>query len=178
MNGLIQSKKQIEKLQKLREEQTKQDEKFMRLALSQARLAFKAGEIPVGAVIVKDGVVIARAQNKKERKDCALYHAEVMAIMSASKKLGWRLDGCEMYVNLEPCAMCAGAIVSARIKRVVFGMNEPKSGAFESRKELLENSGLNHKTEWESGILQEECKRLWDDFFLLRPKKPKNNSTK
>ena len=173
MNNLIQSKKHLEKLEKIKIEQRKQDEKFMRLALLQANHAFNAGEIPVGAVIVKDGKVIARAQNKKERKNCAVYHAEIMAIMIASKKLGWRLDGCEMYVNLEPCSMCAGAIVSARIKRVIFGMQEKKSGAFESRKEILSNSGLNHKTEWESGVLYDECKKLWDKFFTIHPPKPK-----
>lgn len=173
MNGLIQSKKHLEKIEKERVEQRKIDEKFMRVALKQARLAFNAGEIPVGAVIVKDGEIIAKAQNKKERKDCAVYHAEVEAIIKASKKLGWRLDGCTLYVNLEPCAMCAGTIVSARIKRVVFGMHEPKSGAFESNENLLKNSGLNHKTECESGILQEECKKIWEEFFAARPPKPK-----
>ncbi len=173
MNNLIQSKKHLEKLEKQRQEQLKQDEKFMALALLQAKLAYKAGEIPVGAVIVKDGEVIARAQNKKERKDCALYHAEMLAIMSASKKLGWRLDGCEIYVTLEPCPMCAGAIVSSRIKRVVFAMKEPKSGAFESNAKIFENSGLNHKTEYQSGVLEEECKKLWNDFFENKRKNKK-----
>ena len=172
MNGLIQSKAHLEKIAKQKEEQRRIDEKFMRQAIKQAKLALIAGEIPVGAVIVKDGQVISRAQNKKERKDCAVYHAEVLAIISASKKLGWRLDGCELYVNLEPCAMCAGAIVSARIKRVIFGMNEKKSGAFESREEILLNSGLNHKTQWESGILKEECEKVWEDFCKNRPPKP------
>ncbi len=170
MNNLIQSKKHLEKLQKQRQEQLKQDEKFMALALSQAKLAYEAGEIPVGAVIVKDGKVIARAQNKKERKDCAIFHAEMLAIMAASKKLGWRLDGCEIYVTLEPCPMCAGAIVSSRIKRVVFAMKEPKSGAFESNAEIFKNSGLNHKTEYQGGILEEECKKLWNDFFESKRK--------
>ena len=172
MNGLIQSKAHLEKIRKQNEERRKTDEKFMKLALKQARLAFKAGEIPVGAIIVKEGKVVARAQNKKERKNCALYHAEILAIISASKKLGWRLDGCEMYVNLEPCPMCAGAIVSSRIKRVIFGMNERKSGAFESREELFKNSGLNHKTQITSGILNEECVQLWESFFQNKPPKP------
>lgn len=165
MNSLKQSKKQLEKLEKQRQERLKSDEYFMKMAIKQARLALKAGEIPVGCVIVKNGKVIARAQNKKERKDCAIYHAETLAIISASKKLGWRLDGCEMYVTLEPCLMCAGAIVSARVDRVIFGMNENKSGAFESRKELFENSGLNHKTQFTAGVLEEECRKIWDEFF-------------
>ena len=172
MNGLIQSKKHLEKIKKEQEAQAVLDEKFMKLALNQAKLAYKAGEIPVGAVIVKDGKVIARAQNKKERKDCALYHAEILAIISASKKLGWRLDGCEMYVTLEPCPMCAGAIVSSRIKRVIFAMNEPKSGSFESKLNIFENSGLNHKTQVTSGVLNKECLLLWESFFKNKPPKP------
>jgi tRNA(adenine34) deaminase len=165
MNSLKQSKKQLEKLERLKQEQLKQDEKFMKMALKQAKLALDAGEIPVGCVIVKNGKVIARAQNKKERRGCCVYHAEMLAIMAASKKLGWRLDGCTVYVTLEPCLMCAGAIVSARIDRVVFGMNENKSGAFESREDLFKNSGLNHKTEVTSGILEEECRQIWESFF-------------
>ena len=172
MNGLIQSKAHLLKIEKERAEQLKRDEEFMKIALSQAKLAFKAGEIPVGAVIVKNGEIIARAQNKKERNDCAVYHAEILAIIKASKKLGWRLDGCEMYVNLEPCPMCAGAIISSRIKRVVFGMNEPKSGAFESRAELFNDCGLNHKTQWDSGVLKQECELLWQEFFKNKPQKP------
>lgn len=170
MNGLKQSKKQLEKLEKLRLEQAKTDEFFMKKAIKKAKLALKNGEIPVGAVIVKNGEVIASAQNQKEGKDCAVFHAEILAIIKASKKLGWRLDDCEMYVTLEPCAMCAGAIVSSRIKRVVFGMVEPKSGCFESRSEILCASGLNHKVEWQSGVLASECKEIWDSFFCAKRK--------
>lgn len=173
MNNLIQSKAHLQKIEKQRQEQIKIDERFMKLALKQAKKAYEIGEIPVGAVIVKDGIVISRAYNQKESKDCAVYHAEVLAIIKASKKLGWRLDGCEMYVNLEPCAMCAGAIVSSRIKRVVFGMNENKSGAFQSVENILKGSGLNHKTEWQSGILHEECFALWQEFFSSRIKREK-----
>ena len=174
MNSLKQSKKQLEKLERLKQEQLKQDEKFMKMAIKQAKLALDAGEIPVGCVIVKNGKVIARAQNKKERKNCCVYHAEMLAIMAASKKLGWRLDGCEIYVTLEPCLMCAGAIVSARIDRVIFGMNENKSGAFESREELFKNSGLNHKTQVVSGVLETECRKIWESFF----KQKRTNSVK
>lgn len=170
MNGLIQSKKQIEKLKALEEKQKKSDEKFMCAALKQARVSLKNGEIPVGAVIVKDGKIIARGSNKKESKNCAVYHAEINAVISASKKLGWRLDGCEMFVTLEPCAMCAGAIVSSRIKRVVFGANQTDSGACGTKNELnvLLNSGLNFKTEATGGVLKNECLEILREFFASR----------
>ncbi len=170
MNGLIQSTKHLEKIKKQQEVQLLSDKKYMKLALKQANLAFKKGEVPVGAVIVKNGEIIARARNQKEGKDCAVYHAEILAIIKASKKLGWRLDGCEMYVNLEPCAMCAGAIVSSRIKRLVFGMYEPKSGAFKSNEAILSKSGLNHKVEVVGGVLLEECKKEWENFVFSREK--------
>ena len=173
MNGLIQSAKHLEKIKKQQEAQRILDEKYMKLALKQANLALKKGEVPVGAIIVKNGEIIARAQNQKEGKDCAVYHAEIMAIIKASKKLGWRLDGCEMYVNLEPCAMCAGAIVSSRIKRLVFGMHEPKSGALESNQDILLKSGLNHKVEVVGGVLLEDCKKTWENFAFSRQKEVK-----
>lgn len=175
MNGLIQSKKQLEKLRILREKQRAQDEVFMQAALRQAEQAFAEGEIPVGAVIVKNGEIIAEGKNRKESLDCAVYHAEINAIINASKKLGWRLDGCEMYVTLEPCVMCAGAIVSSRIKRVVYGANEAKSGCFSLEKSgvnvlenVLEKSGLNFKTQSEGGVLEDECAELLKKFFAAR----------
>ena len=170
MNGLIQSAKHLEKIRKQHKQQLLIDKKFMKLALKQANHALEKGEVPVGAIIVKDGKVIARAQNQKEGKNCAVYHAEMLAIIKASKKLGWRLDGCEMYVTLEPCAMCAGAIVSSRIKRLVFGMHEPKSGACESNLSILSQSGLNHKVEAVGGVLAKECKKTWDSFAFTREK--------
>lgn len=172
MNGLIQSKKQIEKQKTLAENQKKQDEKFMRAALKQARVSLAAGEIPVGAVIVKNGEIIARGSNKKEKKNCAVYHAEINAIISASKKLGWRLDECEIYVTLEPCAMCAGAIVSSRIKRVVFGASQPNSGACGTKADInvLENGGLNFKTQSTGGVLENECLGVLREFFYERRK--------
>lgn len=171
MNGLIQSKKQLEKLRLLREKQREQDETFMRAALAQAKKAFALGEIPVGAVIVKNGEIIAEGKNEKEGKNCAIYHAEINAIINASKKLGWRLDGCELYVTLEPCVMCAGAIVSSRIKRVVYGAEEAKSGCFSleaSGVNVLGKSGLNFKTLSEGGVLQSECAELLKEFFSSR----------
>ena len=143
---------------------------FMQRAIALAQKAAELGEVPIGAVIVKNGEIIARAQNQKEGKNCAVYHAEIMAIIKASKKLGWRLDGCEMYVTLEPCAMCQGAIVSSRIKRLVFGMYEPKSGACESNNAILTQSGLNHKVQVVGGVLIEECKKTWQSFVFTREK--------
>lgn len=164
-NGLRQSAKQIEKLKKLEEAQRMTDEKFMRLAIEQAEIAKFLGEVPVGAVIVKDGEVIASACNRKETDDCALSHAEINAIAEASKKLGWRLDGCDIYVTLEPCAMCAGAIISARIRRVVFGASEPKSGFFGSAADLSKSSGLNHSVEIVGGVCSDVCQKILTDFF-------------
>lgn len=164
-NGLRQSAKQIEKLKKLEEEQRLTDEKFMRLAIEQAEIAKFLGEVPVGAVIVKDGEVIASACNRKETDDCALSHAEINAIAEASKRLGWRLDGCDIYVTLEPCAMCAGAIISARIRRVVFGASEPKSGFFGSAADLSKTSGLNHSAEIVVGVCSDACQKIIADFF-------------
>ena len=167
-NGLKQSAKQIEKLKKLEEEQRLTDEKFMRLAIEQAEIARFLGEVPVGAVIVKDGEVIASACNRKETDDCALSHAEINAIAEASKRLGWRLDGCDIYVTLEPCAMCAGAIISARIRRVVFGASEPKSGFFGSAADLSKSSGLNHSVEIVGGVCSDACQKSLTDFFGCR----------
>ena len=160
----------MEKLKALAEKQLETDEKFMREALKQAKLALKNGDVPVGAVIVRNGEIIARAYNKKEKNDCALCHAEILAIKKASEKLGWRLDGCDIYVTLEPCAMCAGAIASARLNRAVFGAKEPKSGFCVSRGNLLENCGLNHKTSALGGVLEEECAKMIKNFFDERRK--------
>ena len=171
MNGLIQSKKQLEKLAKIREEQQKKDIHFMRLALREANKALLKGEVPVGAVVVCDNRVIARSFNKKEGKNCAVFHAEINAIISASKKKGWRLEGCEMYVTVEPCLMCTGAISSARIKRLVFGAHENRSGYCESRGNLLKDNGLNHNVECEGGVLEQECLALLEEFFKQSRKK-------
>ena len=171
MNSLIQSKKQLEKLAALREEQAKKDCEFMGLALAQARLALDSGEVPVGAVIVRDNEVIAQDFNKKEGENCAVFHAEINAIIKASEKLGWRLDGCTIYVTLEPCLMCTGAIVSARIKRVVFGAFEKKSGFCLSRGNLLSDNGLNHSAQCEGGVLEQECLSLLTEFFENSRKK-------
>ena len=140
--------------------------KFMKLAIKQAQKAVTLDEVPVGAVIVKDGKVIARAHNQMEKTQLATAHAEILAINKACKKLkSWRLDGLEMYVTIEPCAMCAGAIVNSRIKKVYFGAHETKSGCAESKYSVLTDSGLNHKTEFVGGVEQETCANIIKNYF-------------
>ena len=144
-------------------------QRFMKMAINQAIAALSKGEVPIGAVIVRDDKVIAKAHNLRQTKQIATYHAEVLAIDKACKKLkSWRLDECEMYVTLEPCIMCAGAITNARLKKVYFGAYEPNGGACESRFKLLSEGVLNHTTEFEGGVMQEECSKLITDFFKKR----------
>lgn len=142
------------------------DEKFMREALRQAKKAADLGEMPVGAVIVRDGEIISRGYNKRETKKNALYHAEVIAIKRACKKLGgWRLPKCQMYVTLEPCPMCAGAILNARIDKVFFGAYDEKSGCAGSKINLLDMNLCNFVTETEGGVLESECQGIIKEFF-------------
>lgn len=144
---------------------------FMKKAINQAIAGLKHDEVPVGAVIVRDGRVISRAYNKRETCGVAVYHAEVLAIIRACKKLkSWRLDDCEMYVTLEPCVMCAGAILNSRIKKVYFGAYEPKGGAAESAYSLLDGGGLNWATEFEGGVCKEQCSALLKEFFKNKRK--------
>ena len=149
------------------------EEKFMKEAIKQAKKAYDKEEIPVGAVIVKDGKIIARGYNKKEEKKDTTQHAEIIAIQKASRKIGaWRLQDCEMYVTLEPCAMCTGALIQARLKRVYIGTMDPKTGACGSVLNLLEDYKFNHKVEVETNIMQKECEKILKDFFkYLRSKK-------
>ena len=151
----------------------KEKEKFMKEALKEAQKAFDKEEVPVGAVIVKDGKIIARAHNLKETKKDTTNHAEIIAIQKARKKLdAWRLEDCEMYITLEPCAMCAGALIQSRIKKIYIGTMDYKTGACGSVLNLLENYKFNHTVEIETGILQEECEKILKDFFKeLRKKK-------
>ena len=150
-----------------------EQEKFMKEAIKQAKKAYDKEEIPVGAVIVKDGKIIARGYNKKEEKKDTTQHAEIIAIQKASRKIGaWRLQDCEMYVTLEPCAMCTGALIQARLKRVYIGTMDPKTGACGSVLNLLEDYKFNHKVEVETNIMQKECEKILKDFFkYLRSKK-------
>lgn len=149
-------------------------EKFMKQALKEAQKAYEKEEIPVGAIIVKDGKIIARAHNQKETKHDTTKHAEIIAIQKASKKIGaWRLEDCEMYVTLEPCTMCMGAIINARLKKICIGTTDEKTGACGSFIDLSQYK-YNHKVEIEKGILKEQCEYILKDFFKqLRKKKAK-----
>ena len=143
------------------------DEEYMALAIMEAVEAAKEDEVPVGAVIVRDGKVIAKAHNTRERDKNALYHAEIKAINQACSVLGgWRLVGCTMYVTLEPCPMCAGAIINSRIERVVYGAPDNKAGAFGTMINLTDYPLF--KPQIESGVLKEECSKMLTDFFKTK----------
>ena len=142
------------------------EEKYMKEALKEAKKAYEKLEVPVGAVVVKDNRIIARAHNLKETKKDTTNHAEILAIQKASKKLGaWRLNDCEMYVTLEPCSMCAGAIINSRIKKIYIGALDEKTGAAGSVLNLFEDYKFNHKVEVKRGILKDECKKILSCFF-------------
>jgi tRNA(adenine34) deaminase len=144
-------------------------DRWMELALAEARAARDAGEVPVGAVIVRDGAAIARAGNRTLRDQDPTAHAEALVIRDAAAQLGaWRLDGCSLYVTLEPCAMCAGAIVLARVGRVVFGAWDAKAGMVGSVADLLRHPRLNHRPEVLAGVRAEECGGLLTEFFRGR----------
>ncbi len=149
--------------------------KFMKEALKEAKKAYDKEEIPVGAVIVRDDKIIARGHNIKELKKDTTKHAEIIAIQKASKKMdAWRLEGCTLYVTLEPCAMCAGALIQSRIKKVVIGTIDKKTGACGSVLNLLEDYKFNHQVEIETGIMETECREILQQFFKeLRKKKSK-----
>ena len=150
------------------------DEIFMQEAIALAKEAEMIDEVPVGAVAVRDGVVIARAFNTRETSKCATHHAEILAIEKACEALGgWRLPGVTLYVTMEPCAMCAGAIVNARIERVVYGAKDFRFGAFGSALDLNE-AGLNHKPEVVGGVLGDECADMLSAYFKNKRKKPEN----
>ena len=141
------------------------NENFMKEALKEAKKAYKKDEIPVGCVIVKNNKVIAKSHNLKETKKLATAHAEILAIEKAEKKLGeWRLTDCEMYITLEPCTMCMGAIILSRIKKIYIGTMDEKTGACGSFIDLQEYK-YNHKVEIETGLLKEECEKIIKDFF-------------
>jgi tRNA(adenine34) deaminase len=147
------------------DEKKKQAEKFMKSAIARAKAAALRGDVPIGAVIVKDGKIISSGRNQREEKKNALKHAEISAIDKACRKLGgWRLCGCDMYVTLEPCAMCAGAIINSRIENVYFGAYDEKAGSFGTLADLNE-IGYNHKPNVFGGILEKECASLLSDFF-------------
>ena len=143
------------------------DEKYMKQALKQAQKALEINEVPIGCVIVYEGKVIARGYNRRKADKNTLSHAELIAIKKASKKMGdWRLEDCTMYVTLEPCQMCAGAIVQARINRCVIGCMSPKSGCAGSILNLLQMDEFNHKVDIEKGVLEDECSAILSGFFV------------
>ncbi len=149
------------------------DRDFMRMALEEARLAAEEGEVPVGAVLVKDGEVLARAHNRREATGNPLDHAEMLALEEGARRLGgWRLEKTTMYVTLEPCPMCAGALVQARVARLVFGARDTKLGAAGSRYNLVSDETIHHRLEVVEGILEEECLSLLKGFFEERRARP------
>lgn len=153
------------------------DEAYMREAIKQAKKAYALKEVPIGCVIVRDGKVIARGYNRRNTDKNTLSHAELNAIRRASRQTGdWRLDDCTMYVTLEPCQMCSGAIVQARIRKVVIGCMNPKAGCAGSILNLLQVEQFNHQVEIESGVLEEECSTMMKEFFKSL-REAKKNST-
>ena len=141
-------------------------EKFMREALKEARKAYDLDEVPIGAVIVKDGEIIARGHNLREKKQNPILHAEIIAIDNAAKKVkSWRLTGCQIYVTIEPCPMCAGAMIQGRLDQVIFGARDPKAGCVGSLYNLVGDQRFNHRLEVTEGILEEECRQIIKDFF-------------
>ena len=145
----------------------------MKEALEEAKLALDLGEVPIGAVIEKDGEIIGRGHNRTESSKDPTAHAEILAIQDAAKKLGgWRLLGCTLYVTTEPCSMCAGAIVLARLAKVVIGTRDPKAGACGTVLDVTGNPNLNHHPQVEFGTMEEQCRSMMQDFFIsLRNKK-------
>lgn len=149
-------------------------EKYMKAALKEAYKAELLDEVPIGCVIVKDDKIIARGHNLRETKQQSINHAEIIAIQKACKKVGsWRLEDCTLYVTLEPCCMCAGAILQSRIPRVVYGAADPKGGSIESTMRMYEQDGFNHYPEVISGIMREECSQILTSFFRNKRKKKK-----
>ena len=145
---------------------SKEDIKYMKAALKQAEKALAIGEVPIGAVIVENGRIIGRGYNRRNTDHTTLAHAEITAIRKANKKVGdWRLEGCTLYVTLEPCQMCAGALVQSRIDRVVIGAPSYKSGCGGTLLNILQNEEFNHRVEMETGVMQEECTAILQRFF-------------
>lgn len=148
------------------------DEFYMGKAIEEAKIAAAVGEIPVGAVVIYQKRAIARAYNLRETLPCATAHAELLAIEKACRALGrWRLTGCTLYVTVEPCPMCAGAIVNSRLDRVVYGCDDPKGGAVRSLFQIVDNPALNHRVEVTAGIRADECAAIMRDFFRSRRRK-------
>jgi tRNA(adenine34) deaminase len=143
------------------------DEQYMRIAIDQAKRAEENGDVPIGAVIVHNNQIIAKAYNQREQLQDPTAHAEIVALTQAAAALeNWHLNDCTMYVTLEPCCMCAGALVLARIDRLVYGCDDPKTGAIKSLYNIVQDDRLNHRVEVTSGVLADECSNLLQQFFL------------
>ncbi|MHC4499534.1 MAG: tRNA adenosine(34) deaminase TadA [Planctomycetota bacterium] len=153
------------------------DERFMRTAIDAARIAEENGDVPIGAVIVYQDRIIARAYNQREQLQDPTAHAEIIALTQAAAALeNWHLNGCTMYVTLEPCPMCAGALVLSRMDRLVYGCDDPKTGACKSLYNIVTDGRLNHRLEVTSGVLQEQCRQQLQEFFARRREENKNNN--
>lgn len=152
------------------------DNYFMEQALAEAKKALAIAEVPIGALVVLNGEIIGRGHNQKETLKDPTAHAEIIAIREAARNLGsWRLTEADLYVTLEPCPMCAGAIVNARINRLIYGADDPKTGAVSSLMNLVQDQRLNHQVEIVGGVCQEDCSQLLKDFFLVLRKKDRSN---
>ena len=155
------------------------DERLMRLAIEQAKIAEENGDVPIGAVIVYEDRIIGKAYNQKEQLKDPTAHAEIIALTQAATALeNWHLNGCAMYVTLEPCPMCAGALVLARMDRLVFGCDDPKTGACKSLYNIVQDGRLNHRLEVTSGVLADDCTALLHEFFARRRQENKNNQSR
>jgi tRNA(adenine34) deaminase len=155
----------------------KEDEQYMRIAIEQAKTAEENGDIPIGVVIVYKNQIIAKAYNQREQLRDPTAHAEIIALtQAAAAKESWRLNGCTMYVTLEPCPMCAGALVLARVDRLVYGCDDPKAGACKSLYNIVQDERLNHRLEVTSGVLQEQCRQQLQEFFSQRREENKKNN--
>jgi len=156
---------------------TKEDEQFMQAAIGQARIAEENGDVPIGAVIVGENKIIGRAYNQREQLADPTAHAEIIALTQAAAfRESRHLDGCTMYVTLEPCPMCAGALVLARLDRLVYGCDDPKTGACKSLYNIVTDGRLNHRLEVTSGVLQEQCRQQLQEFFSRRREENKKNN--
>ena len=153
------------------------DERFMRVAIEAAGIAEENGDVPIGAVIVYKNQIIGKAYNQREQLKDPTAHAEIIALTQAAAFLeSWRLSGCTMYVTLEPCPMCAGALVLSRMDRLVYGCDDPKTGACKSLYNIVQDERLNHKLEVTSGVLEEQCREQLQGFFARRREEHKNNN--
>jgi tRNA(adenine34) deaminase len=156
---------------------SKEDERYMKLAIEQAQIAEENGDVPIGAVIVYKSQIIGKAYNQREQLKDPTAHAEIIALTQAAAFLeSWRLNGCTIYITLEPCPMCAGALVLARLDRLVYGCDDPKTGACKSLYNIVQDERLNHKLEVTRGVLEEQCREQLQGFFARRRQENKHNN--